>query len=497
MVLTRRQEAMLKKQYKIGEWEDESPPVVCADGRGTGKASADSRGDDPSTPASSRRRPSSSGQHTGLRSALKKYHTDRPWEERERRLMNNISIIDTTKRVRIGSENNEVFEFEKDPLSPLETDSDAEDEVKRRLYDEGGDGSDGSDGSDDDDEWNDASTSSEDDEDRAEARPRTKRASSSAAPRASSASGSSGMHDAMMAFLMLLLWSLSSSWLTVVMQSVLMHKRMSLPLMVPALSQLGCAIVVRLLDRINVVKLKPMPPVDEYVRKIVPLGLSTCTCMFLGNYAYIGLSLSFLSILKALTPAVTLVLAVIARMEKLSGIALLSTLLIAYGTGIAVEDEKRKDAEFHWASFVSFTTSVFFEASRVVFVSKNLKNSNYSSFDLLAGVGPLIFSVMATLSLFVERHTLLDLRWDEIVFISRTMVLIVALSFAVNISTYAAIKYSSSTTVKVVGCLKNTMIIWFGIIFQGDIVTKTQWEGFGLATAGFLSYALSRRENER
>ena len=33
MVLTRRQEAMLKKQYKVGEWEeDESPPVVCADG---------------------------------------------------------------------------------------------------------------------------------------------------------------------------------------------------------------------------------------------------------------------------------------------------------------------------------------------------------------------------------------------------------------------------------------------------------------------------------
>jgi len=201
-----------------------------------------------------------------------------------------------------------------------------------------------------------------------------------------------------------------------------------------------------------------------------------------------------LSILKALTPAVTLVLAVIARMEKLSAIALLSTLLIAYGTGIAVEDEKNKDAEFHWASFVSFTTSVFFEASRVVFVSKNLKNSKYSSFDLLAGVGPLIFSVMATLSLFVERDTLMNLHWDEVTFISRTMVLIVALSFAVNISTYAAIKYSSSTTVKVVGCLKNAMMMWFGILYQGDVVSKTQWEGFGLATSGFLLYAFSRRD---
>ena len=479
MVLTRRQEAMLKKQYKVGEYaKDEasgsSPPVIC-----NGRPEEDPR--TPSTSKSTARR-ASNGQHTGLRSALKRHHTDRPWEEREIRMMNHMSIVDTDKHVRIGSEKNEVFEFEKDPTSPVETESDSEDDVKRRLYgkDDIVDDEDGS-----LDEWE----GDDEDEDRSVVTTRNRgRGKPKLGPQ-------KGMHDAMMALAMLLLWSLSSSWLTVVMQSVLMHKRMSLPLMVPALSQLGCVIVVRLLHRFGFIALNPMPPFKEYVRKIVPLGLSTCTCMFLGNYAYIGLSLSFLSILKALTPAVTLVLAVIARMEKLSGVALVATLLIAYGTGIAVEDEKNKDADFHWASFVSFTTSVFFEASRVVFVSKNLRDSKYSSFDLLAGVGPLIFSVMATLSMFVERQTLLALQWEEITFISRTIVLIVALSSAVNISTYAAIRYSSSTTVKVVGCLKNAMMMWFGILYQGDIVSKTQWEGFGLATSGFLMYAASRRND--
>ena len=478
MVLTRRQEAMLKKQYKVGEFaKDEtasiSPPVIC-----NGRPEEDPR--TPSTSKSTGRR-ASNGQHTGLRSALKRHHTDRPWEEREIRMMNHLSIIDTDKHVRIGSEKNEVFEFVKDPPSPSETDSDSEDDVKRRLY--------GKDGIVDDEE---GSLDGDDEDDRAVG------LAGNGGRSQPKSDPKKGVQDAMMALAMLLLWSLSSSWLTVVMQSVLMHKRMSLPLMVPALSQLGCVIVVRLLHRFGFITLNPMPPFKEYVRKIVPLGLSTCTCMFLGNYAYIGLSLSFLSILKALTPAVTLVLAVIARMEKLSGVALVATLLIAYGTGIAVEDEKNKDAGFHWASFVSFTTSVFFEASRVVFVSKNLRDSNYSSFDLLAGVGPLIFSVMATLSMFVERQTLLALEWEEIAFISRTMVLIVALSFAVNISTYAAIRYSSSTTVKVVGCLKNAMMMWFGILYQGDIVSKTQWQGFGLATSGFLMYAASRsRSSDR
>ena len=133
MVLTRRQEAMLKKQYKVGEFaKDEetraSPPVIC-NGR--------PEEEDPRTPSTSRSsrstaRRMSNGQHTGLRSALKKYHTERPWEEREIRMMNRLSIIDTDKHARIGSEKNEVFEFEKDPVSSTDTESDSEDDVKRR-----------------------------------------------------------------------------------------------------------------------------------------------------------------------------------------------------------------------------------------------------------------------------------------------------------------------------------------------------------------------------
>ena len=429
MVLTRRQEALLKKQYKIVDSPDDS---------------------DPSTPGAEHQRGGRHEEHTGLRSALKTYHTDRPWEDREIRMMKNLPAIDTEKHVRIESEKNVVFEFEKSPGGSESV------SVKRQL-----------------------NLSDEDDEGEVVQVVTMER-----------------KRDAMMALLMLVLWSFSSSWLTVVMQTVLSQKRLSLPLMVPALSQLGCAIVVRVLDRMNIVKLQPMPPVREYVRKIVPLGLSTCTCMFLGNYAYIGLSLSFLSILKALTPAVTLVLAVIAGLERMSGVALVSTLLIAYGTGIATVDETNKDAEFHWIAFISFTTSVFFEASRVVFVSRSLKGTNFSSFDLLAGVGPFIFAVMASLSLVVERETLLALTGAEVSYLGRIMILIIALSFAVNISTYAAIKYSSSTTVKVVGCLKNALLMWFGILYQGDVVSSTQWQGFALSTGGFLLYAWARKPGE-
>lgn len=468
MVLTRRQEALLRKQYKLDE---NSSSLASSEGH-------------PTTPRTGRRGivQQAGEQHTGLRSALKRYHTDRPWEDREIRMLNNMPTVDTNKHVTIESEKNVVFEFET-------SQSDGGDHVRRQL-----------DLSDDGEEENGEYLESGEEvskEDNVGEEYRQGGVSEKCKDdRHTRWRRNAITHDMIMAFLMLLLWSFSSSCLTVVMQSVLMHERMSLPLMVPGLSQLGCVIVVRVLDRFKMITLKPMPPLKEYMRKIFPLALSTCTCMFLGNYAYIGLSLSFLSILKALTPAVTLILAVIGGMETLSGTGLFSTLLIAYGTGIATVDETNKDVDFHWNAFISFTTSVLFEASRVVFVSKSLKNTKYSSFDLLAGVGPLIFAMMTTMSLFLERHTLLALTPEEVSFIARTMVLIIALSFAVNISTYAAIKYSSSTTVKVVGCLKNALLMWFGILYQGDVVSSTQWQGFALSTGGFLLYAYSRNSEE-
>lgn len=45
------------------------------------------------------------------------------------------------------------------------------------------------------------------------------------------------------------------------------------------------------------------------------------------------LSLSFIQILKAFLPALTLVVGVLAGVEKLTGVLMMSVLLIALGTG--------------------------------------------------------------------------------------------------------------------------------------------------------------------
>lgn len=380
MVLTRNQEAQLKRQYKIDN-----------NGDGTG----------PTTPFTA-----SKPGGKELRSALKQHQTARPWEERE----NGIHRIagGTSKRVRIDSENNIVFEFQKSNTSFVDEEGEEGEfsSIKRQLHL---------------------------DEDREEIRERKLPG------------------DGVIAFLLLFVWSVSSSCLTVVLKSLLAHERYSLPLLVSGTSQLGCAIMIRILNSLGVIALKPMPHAKEYIRSIAPVALASSLCMYTGNYAYYGLSLSFISILKALTPAVTLLLSVFGGLETFSSVALVSTILIAYGTGIATVDETSRKVDFHWQSLMFFIVSILFESIRIVFVSGSLKAKKYSSFDLLAGAGPLVFSIMGFGSIFLERQKIVALKPSEWFFIAETLLYIVILSFIVNWSTYTALQHTSSTTVKVTG----------------------------------------------
>lgn len=398
MVLTRNQEAQLRKQYRL----DESP----------------------STPTTTKK-----VANQGLRSALKQHWNDKPWEERENR---RFVLPENSKKVRIESENNVVFEFQKSP---------------------------------DDYTMSDSVSISEEEEIDEEYEPIVKRKLSLDRQDVQQTSDVF-RGGALLAAAVLLMLSVTSSWLTVVMQSILKDERTSLPFLIPAISQIGCSMIVFMLKGLRLIRHGPMPTKQEYLAHFIPIALSTSLCMFLGNYAFIGLSLSFLSILKALTPAVTLVVGKIAGVEEFSSMAFLSTIMIAYGTGIATLDETNRAQEFHWRSFISFTASVLFESARVVFISGSMKQTTkYSPLDVIGIVGPLNFLFLGSASLLTEMNKIIDLSTDERYYISSKVVLIVVLSFGVNLSTYTAINLTSSTTVKVVGAFTRIKIFLVVLVF--------------------------------
>ena len=67
----------------------------------------------------------------------------------------------------------------------------------------------------------------------------------------------------------------------------------------------------------------------------------------------------------------------------------------------------------------------------------------------------------------------------------------VSMGFLVNLSTAFAIKVTGSLTFKVVGCVKNTMLVWVGIL-MGDVVTGAQLWGYSVSVLGFALYTYEK-----
>ena len=99
--------------------------------------------------------------------------------------------------------------------------------------------------------------------------------------------------------------------------------------------------------------------------RLLPIIISSTATMFFGNQAYLYLSVSFIQILKAFTPALTLMLCVVAGLESLQWPLMLSIGLITVGTGSSVLEESGMPS-FSMLGLVSFLASSVTEAARVV-----------------------------------------------------------------------------------------------------------------------------------
>ena len=101
---------------------------------------------------------------------------------------------------------------------------------------------------------------------------------------------------------------------------------------------------------------------EEYARTILPIGLASSLTLYWGNYAYLWLSVSFIQMLKAFTPVVTMVVLFAFGMEKFESNLILSVVLMTLGTALASYGE----TDFSVVGFVSMAISEVMEALKLV-----------------------------------------------------------------------------------------------------------------------------------
>ncbi|KAL6777451.1 hypothetical protein ACKKBF_B21540 [Auxenochlorella protothecoides x Auxenochlorella symbiontica] len=245
------------------------------------------------------------------------------------------------------------------------------------------------------------------------------------------------------------------------------------------------------MGRLGLVRLRPRTSLGTRPRQHALVAACFAASLFLGNAAYLGLSVAFIGILKALAPVATLGASLALGLERMSLPVGLATALIAAGTMLATAQEAAS-SHFSVLAFAAFATSVGFEALRVVLTERLLAGEGaaprMSAAEVLVYIGPLTGLMLLAGSVLVEGpHILRRVQGGELAALAPALALASGVSVLVNLFCYWAISATSSTTFKVVGCLKNSVVVALGVA-AGDPMTARELQGYGISMLGFGLY---------
>lgn len=266
------------------------------------------------------------------------------------------------------------------------------------------------------------------------------------------------------------------------------------PMFVTGVGQLASAAGGVLLGWLSGKRSRSVPPMGWMVPTLGPLWAYTFLTMWLGNAAYLHLSVAFIQIFKAMTPAVTLVLGVGAGQERFSLLLVASVALIAVGTGGATFLETGAPS---WSGLGAalFVGSSLTEAARVVGSQRLMSIHHFTSLETLVYVSLPAAGLLFAGSLAYEGTGALLLERGLaglVAPVGTELAYAAALSFLVNLTSFWAIAGTGSLTFKVAGCLKNLAVIWYAVAVGRDSVSTGQVGGYLASVSGFLLYSLAK-----
>lgn len=285
-------------------------------------------------------------------------------------------------------------------------------------------------------------------------------------------------------------WMVASSALIFANKVLMVDYEFRYPCALTALGQLVSMLLAWLACQVGLAPLGPRPSLRTALTKLLPISASFAASLFLGNVAYLGLSVAFINIMKAATPLVTLLLGLSMRLEHPSKLTLVGTALIALGTALTTAAEAGT-GHFQWLFFIAFATSVVFEGIRVVLTEILLGQSRYNVMEALVYLGPFTFLLLAGGAYMFEWQGLSTQGLAVFLHCPQKFAVAMLMSFLVNLLCYLAIRHVSATSFKVAGCLKNVLVVWLGIL-QGDLVSERELQGYGISLVGFVLFSTAK-----
>ncbi|KAM3395894.1 hypothetical protein P3S68_004900 [Capsicum galapagoense] len=238
-----------------------------------------------------------------------------------------------------------------------------------------------------------------------------------------------------------------------------------------------CFVVTKVL---KIMKVEEGMTLDIYLSSVIPIGAMFAMTLWLGNTAYLYISVSFAQMLKAIMPVAVFILGVAAGLEMMSCRMLLIMSVISFGVLVASYGE----VDINWVGVVYQMGGVVGEALRLIFMEILVKRKGLklNPISVMYYVSPCSALCLLVPWIFLEKPKMDEQRsWS---FQPLILTLNSLCTFALNLSVFLVIQHTSALTIRVAGVVKDWVVVLLSALLFAD--TKlTLINLFGYAIGNF------------
>lgn len=255
---------------------------------------------------------------------------------------------------------------------------------------------------------------------------------------------------------------------------------------------LFCSTIAFILVRSGRVKSINMS-MQTYISAIVPIGACYAVTLWVGNAAYLYLSVSFIQMLKALMPVAVFGMGCLMGTETFEVSKFANMGLIALGVAIASYGE----LNFNMFGVMLQLGSIATESIRLVLVQILLQSRGLklNPITTLYYVSPCCFMFLLVPFFGLEWFKISD---DPDVLISPFYLLTNAtMAFCLNMAVFLLIGKTSALTMNVAGVVKDWMLIGISVWVFHAAVSSVNLGGYSLAFAAVCWYNYTKYQKMR
>ncbi|XP_057465467.1 probable sugar phosphate/phosphate translocator At3g14410 [Actinidia eriantha] len=266
------------------------------------------------------------------------------------------------------------------------------------------------------------------------------------------------------------------------------------PLGLTLLHMVFSSVLCFLLTKVfKIMKVEEGMTVEIYATSVIPIGATFAMTLWLGNTAYLYISVAFAQMLKAIMPVAVFILGVAAGLEIMSCRMLFIMSVISFGVLVASYGE----ININWIGVVYQMGGVVGEALRLIFMEILVKRKGLklNPISVMYYVSPCSALCLFVPWIFLEKPKM-DAQgtWS---FQPLILILNSLCTFALNLSVFLVISHTSALTIRVAGVVKDWVVVLLSaLLFADTKLTIINLFGYGIAIAGVAAYNNTKLKKE-